>query len=110
MKEKPTFRKKPEAIIQRKIVNMLVLKGWYCMETHGNMYQWGFPDVFATHTRFGARWIEVKNPLNYSFTAAQLECFPKLCAYGSPVWILTAATPEEYNKLFAPFNWFMYLL
>ena len=88
---------------------MLTLKGWYVLETHGNMYQRGFPDLFATHTTMRQRWIEVKNPVKYSFTPAQLETFPKLCAYGSGVWILTAATEHEYAKLMQAFNWDQYL-
>lgn len=73
------------------------------------MYQSGFPDIFATHRRYGARWIEVKYKLAYSFTPAQMECFPKLCANGSGVWILTSADDDELEKLFKPSNWHYYL-
>lgn len=99
----------PEAKIQNAIVHMLRGKGWFVKETHGSMYQSGFPDVFACHSRYGQRWIEVKNPEHYVFTGAQLEDFPKLCANGSAVWVLVAATEQEYEKLFKPCNWFFYL-
>lgn len=102
-------RGRPEAKIQEAIVRMLTLKGWYCKDTHGNLYQFGLPDVFACHSRYGQRWIEVKNPLKYSFTPAQIDTFPKLCANGSGVWILVADTESEYQKLFKPTNWYMYL-
>ena len=78
------------------------------MVTHGNMYQQGFPDLFACNSRYGHRWIEVKNPKAYKFTPAQVHSFPKMCANGSGVWVLVAATEEEYMKLFEPFNWWQY--
>lgn len=104
-------KKGPEAVIQQAIIDYLAIKGWYVMVTHGNMYQSGFPDLFACHSVFGQRWIEVKKPdfKGSKFTAAQLECFPKICANGSGVWILTGATEREYNKLFKAANWWVYL-
>lgn len=99
----------PEDKIQREIIAYLQLRGWWIKVTHGNMFQSGFPDLFACHSRYGQRWIEVKNPLAYSFTSAQLEDFPKFVANGSGVWILVAATEEEYKKLFGPCNWYWYL-
>jgi hypothetical protein len=89
---------------------MLLIKGWYCKETHGNMYQSGFPDIFACHSSYRQRWIEVKCPTGSRLEASQLECFPKLCANGSGVWILSAANDWEYNKLFGPPNWVEYIM
>lgn len=106
---KKTKRGGPEAKIQEEICDMLTLKGWFVKNTHGNLFQFGLPDVFACHTRYGHRWIEVKNPVKFSFTSAQIETFPKLCANGSGVWILVAATEAEYNKIFKPYNWHLYL-
>lgn len=110
--EPKTFRNKhgPEYYIQKELKDFLTLRGWYIMETHGNMYQVGFPDLYATHYTHGPRWIEVKNPKKYAFTPAQLKCFPLLSANGTRIWILTAATEFEYAKLFQPPNWHMYLL
>jgi hypothetical protein len=101
----------PEAKIQDDLVTMLRNLGWFVKETHGSMFQSGFPDLYATHTRYGARWIEVKLPNmeGSKFTPAQLEDFPKLCANGSGVWVLTAATDSEYKKLFGKFNWWTYV-
>ena len=103
-------KKGPESKIQHAIIDMLRIKGWYVMVTHGGMFQSGFPDLYATHSSYGPRWIEVKNPVAFSFTAAQLDCFPKLVANGTRIWILTAATEEEYAKLFKDSNWYYYLL
>jgi len=99
----------PEEKIKRDIINFLKIEGWYTIVTHGNLYQHGLPDIFATHSEYRQRWIEVKNPGAYAFTKAQLEVFPKLTANGSGVWILVAATKDEYDKLFKPCNWWQYL-
>lgn len=109
LKIKP--REGPEAKIQDEIVKLLRYKGWYVKITHGNMFQSGFPDLFCCHSRYGQRWIEVKLPdmKGSHFTPAQLEDFPKICANGSGVWVLTAATEYEYEKLFQPPNWYQYI-
>jgi hypothetical protein len=106
-----TFKDKrgPEKKIQQALIDFLLVRGWYVMQTHGSMYQSGFPDLYATHVKYGARWIEVKNLLAYHFTPAQLECFPKLAANGTRIWVLVAANDSEYNKLFGPQNWHTYL-
>ncbi len=110
MKRRPPKEKRgPEAKIQLAIIMYLRGLGWHVMQTHGNMYQSGFPDLFCTHSRYGQRWVEVKNPKSYKFTPAQLEDFPKICANGSGVWVLIAATDDEYGKLFKAPNWFTYL-
>lgn len=103
-------RKGPEAKIQDEIIKFLTLRKWLVMQTHGNIYSFGFPDLYATNYIHGPRWIEVKNPLKYEFTPCQLEFFPKLSSHGTRIWILTAATEEEYAKLFQPPNWHVYLL
>jgi len=101
--------KKPESILQDKIVAMLKTHDWYARETHGNMYQSGFPDIFACHARYGIRWIEVKMSTGYKFTPAQLDVFPHFAAKGVGIWILTAATEVQYKLLFGPSNWHMFL-
>jgi hypothetical protein len=101
--------KGPEAKIQIDIVKYLRQREWFVKETHGNAFQSGFPDLFATHSKYFARWIEVKNPVSFSFTQAQYVDYPKFCANGSPIWILTAATDAEYAKLFKPANFSEYL-
>lgn len=104
-------RVKPEHVVQNQVVKMLRGHGWFVKETHGNMFQSGFPDLFACHSKWGQRWIEIKLPnmKGSKFTAAQLEDFPKLCANGSGVWILTGDSDYEYQKLFKQPNWYTYL-
>lgn len=99
----------PEALIQDKIIKALTIRGWYVRETHGNIYQNGFPDLFCCHSKYGHRWVEVKNAKHYVFTPAQVEVFPKLCANGSGVWILVSDIESELDKLHKPFNWYLYL-
>ncbi len=104
-------KKGPEKKLQEQIEAMLRIKGWYVNRTHGNMYQSGFPDIFSCHTRYGQRWVEVKLPdmQGSVFTPSQLEEFPKMCANGSGVWVLTGTSESEYDKLFKPHNWWQYL-
>lgn len=106
---KNTKRDGPEAKIQEAIIKMLKLKEWVVKSTHGNAFQFGFPDVYAGHKSYGARWIEVKNPLAYAFTKAQLEFFHQLAAVHIGVWVLVEASEAEYKKLFRPGNWHQYL-
>ena len=108
-KPKNTKKAGPERIIQDALKVMLKGRDWLVMETHGNEFQFGFPDLYCAHLRYGSRWIEVKNPKNYSFTKAQMQFFPMMSSKGVGIWILTAATEYEYNKLFMPANWYTYL-
>lgn len=97
----------PERDIQEALKLELAAAGWYVLETHGNMYQGGFADLYAAHRDYGARWIEVKNPAGYKFTPAQVENFPLFCAHGSGVWIIDG--PGQLGRLFKPSNWYQYL-
>ena len=101
----------PEAHIQEQIMKMLKGLDWLVIKLHGNLFQSGLPDLYAVHRKYGARWIEVKLPemKGSRFTPRQLEVFPLLKAHGTDVWILTAATPSEYNKLFGPGNFHIYM-
>jgi len=101
----------PEAIIQKAIILMLRQKGWFVKRVPGNAFLAGMPDLFATHKYFGIRLVEVKLPnmKGSRFTKAQLETFPKLCANGAGVWVLTADTQKEYEILKGPSNWWHYL-
>lgn len=105
------FKKKkgPEHHIQQAIIKKLRYLGWFVKETHGNMFQSGFPDLFACHSVYGQRWIEVKNPASYRFTPAQLDDFPKFSANGCGVWVLVSDSDKEINKLFREPNWSDYL-
>jgi len=111
MKAKRFGRRGPEAKIQAALIDFLHMRGWHVMVTHGNMYQAGFPDLFCCHKMYGQRWVEVKKPgmKGSRFTPSQLEDFPKICANGSGVWVLTGALETEYAKLFKPPNWWTYV-
>ena len=108
-------RQHPEAKIQKALIEYLKIRDWVVMPTHGNMFQQGFPDLYVAHFINGSRWIEVKNPKAYSFTPAQRKFFPLISEAGKchyppvGIWILVAATDEEYAKLFQPPNWHTYM-
>lgn len=98
--------------IQREWIDFLEARKWFVKPTHGSMYQAGFPDLYATHEEHGGKWIEVKLPdmEGSRFTKAQKEEFPKFAANGTPIWILTRVTEQEYRKLFnyPDGNWLEY--
>jgi hypothetical protein len=103
-------RDSEEARIQADIIRFLRQREWYVKETHGNMYQSGFPDLYCSHSMYGIRWIEVKKPKGYCFTPAQMDNFPKMCANGSGVWIMTEASESQYRfVLTKPCNWHLYV-
>lgn len=103
--------KGPEAKIVEELRNFLVVRGWFVVKMHGSQYQAGFPDLYCTHSHFGIRLVEVKDPKrgHDPFTPAQLELFPKLSANGSKIFVLTAANEEQYKLLFGPENWYQFL-
>lgn len=88
------------------------MHGWFVIEMHASTKLSGLPDIYATHSTYGVRWVEVKLPdmKGSKFTPAQMETFPKLRANGTRIWIITAATEREYQKLFKPDNINFYLL
>lgn len=96
---------KSEKEIQNDLIKFLRWREWVVMSTHGNAHQQGFPDIFCCHPRYSWRWVEVKKIKGYRMTAAQEKFFPII----KKVWILNAATFDEYDKLFHPSNWFTYL-
>jgi len=102
-------KKGPEAIIQTALIKFLREREWFVKVIHGSTFQTGMPDLYICKRRYGSRWVEVKNPLKYKFNPAQMETFPRLAAEGVGIWILTAATEREYNKLFLPPNWWTFL-
>lgn len=73
--------------------------------TQGNLFQQGFPDLYIVHVDHGQRWIDVKNPVSYTFTKAQRRKWPIWKKHGIGIWILVAPTEEEYDKLWQPPNW-----
>lgn len=94
----------PEWRIQRDLIRFLRARGWLVEVMHGNLFQKGVPDLYIAHTEHGQRWIDVKNPVAYTFTKAQRRKWPIWEKHGVGIWILVAATEEEYDKLWKPPN------
>ncbi len=101
------FRNKhgPEYVIQREFKQYLEDRQWLVERMIGNAYRIGIPDLYVCHLDYGSRWIDLKNPVAYEFTTAQRQKWPVWAKYGVGIWIITAATDEEYRKLFQPPNW-----
>lgn len=95
----------PEWFIQRDLKTYLEIEHWHVERMIGNAYQQGIPDLYCFHKKWGERWIDVKQPKKYSFTHAQKLKWPVWERAGIGIWILTAATQLEYDKLFQPPNW-----
>jgi hypothetical protein len=98
----------PEWHIQKALCQFLHDRGWVVEVMHGNAFQRGIPDLYLFHRKWGARWVDVKHPKKYSFTKAQKIKWPTWDRAGIGIWILTAATQKEYDKLFAAPNWLDY--
>jgi hypothetical protein len=98
----------PEWHIQKDLVVFLKTRGWIAEVMHGNAFQRGIPDLYVFRKDVGSRWVDVKQPKKYSFTKAQRIKWPTWHNAGIGIWILTAATQVEYDKLFAPPNWLEY--
>jgi hypothetical protein len=98
----------PELKIQRKLVKFLRERGWHVEYMLANGFQCGIPDLYCFHKKYGPRWVEVKRPEGYSFTDRQRRKFPEWERAGIGIWILTAATDDQYKFLFGPPNWRMF--
>jgi hypothetical protein len=96
---------KLELHLQRELVTFLRARGWYVERMLANAYQTGIPDLYCYHTKWRERWVEIKRPADYSFTRAQRRKWPERERAGILIWILTAATQEQYDLLFKPPNW-----
>jgi hypothetical protein len=99
----------PEWFIRRDIKEMLETRGWHVEIMHGSIFQSGIPDLYCFKREWGERWIDAKNPDDYTFTRAQRHKWPVWERVGIGIWILVAATQEEYDKLFQPPNWRSYV-
>jgi len=97
--------RQPETLIRNELITYLQPRGWYIEILYGSRFQKGVPDLFLFHREHGFRWVDVKNPRGYRLTIYQQQKWPRWEAAGLGVWILTAATDDEYAKLFAAPNW-----
>lgn len=100
---------KPESKIQSEVIDYLKIRDWFVRPVGPSAASCGWPDLYAAHKRYGPRWIEIKRPVGFSFTPAQIDTFPLLYAHGVGVWVVVAATDIEIQKLFQPPNWHYYL-
>lgn len=98
-----------EAVIQKRIIEALQIRGWECMVTHGNMFQKGFPDLYIFRRPEGSRWVEVKRPNKWRFTSAQINWFHKMAAAGIGIWVLMGHEQSEIDKLYKAPNWYLFL-
>lgn len=98
----------PEWYIQNDLIEYLEARHWLVERLVGNALQKGIPDLYIHHKEWGERWIDVKNPVSYSFTKEQKRKWPLWEQHGVGIWILTAADQAEYDKLFARPNWRKY--
>lgn len=97
-----------EEVIQNQIEKYLILRDWQVKSTYGTLYSYGWPDLYAAHKEYGPRWIEVKTPVG-RLRETQITFITDFAFVGIGVWVLQAATPEEYAKLFKPPNWQAYI-
>jgi len=98
-------RDKLEYRIQSALVKFLEIRGWLVQRMSADAFLKGFPDLFCAHKKLGTRWVEVKRPGGHALTKAQRRKWSLWDELGIGIWILTAATQEEYNKLYKPPNW-----
>jgi len=100
--------KGPEAKIQANFIRYLKVKGWHIERMIGNLLQKGIPDIYIMHPEHGERWVDLKNPHDYEFTAAQIWKWPVWEENKVGIWIITGWADEDYDKLFQPPNWRQY--
>lgn len=99
--KRPRIRKKhgPEHGIQRDVIRFLEARDWHVERMIGNAYQMGIPDLYCYHKQYGERWVDIKNPVQHEFTKSQRWKWPTWEKAGIGIWIMVAATDEEYDKL-----------
>ncbi len=96
---------KLELDIQRELIEFLRTRRWHVERMLANSYQTGIPDLFCYHAKWGTRWIADKRPVEYTFTRRQRQKWPEWERAGIGIWILTAATEQQYGVLFRAPNW-----
>lgn len=94
----------PEFFIQNDLIDYLRARGWLVERFVGNAFQFGIPDLYAWHPKWGQRWIDVKVEGKYTFTKQQKRKWPVWERAQLGIWILTGADQKNYDKLFQPPN------
>lgn len=101
--------KGPEWYIQQRIIKYLRDRQWKVKVMAAHKFMWAVPDLLASHRKEGPRFIEVKNPENFSFTDAQTQEFPQWISHGLPIYVLCEANQENYDRLFKESNLWLYM-
>jgi hypothetical protein len=97
--------RKLESRIRKKVIEHLTARGWHVERMPLNACETGTPGLYCHHQKWGQRWVEVKRPGGSSFTRAQKRKWPVWEAAAIGIWVLTAATQEQFGLLFGPPNW-----
>lgn len=97
-----------EASRQQQVIQYLQIRDWAVKQTEGTILSYGWPDLYAAHKEYGPRWIEMKVP-GGKLRETQIEFITDFERAGVGIWVLVAANPQEYAKLFRPPNWKDYL-
>ena len=101
-------RDKPEYKTKRTkndLVKYLEIRGWLTQRMSADAFLKGFPDLFCADNKWGTRWVEVRRPENHTLNKAQRRRWALWDELRIGIWVLTAATQEEFNKLYKPPNW-----
>ena len=104
---RPRFHSNPEQLLQDgEIIPFLQERGWLVEKMHGNAFQKGIPDLYCYHPGLDLhKWIDVKLPQGSTLTKAQCQKWPVWEQWGIDIYIMKAATEEEYQKIFGKGNW-----
>ena len=82
-------------------------RGWHVTKMHGNLFPKGVPDLYCTHQKFGAKWIETK-VLGKKLRASQKKIFTEWARHGTRnIWVINHC--DDYDKLFDEPNWWKYV-
>lgn len=109
-KKRKSYKRNDEEkrIRDKEIRPLLKDLGWLVEVTHGNRFMKGFPDLYLSHPTHGIRWVDVKVEGDYEYTEAQRAKWPVWHQHGTGIWIMTAGTLEQVERLFKPPNWLDY--
>lgn len=86
----------------------MAMNGWVTVKIPGGRFLQGFPDIFATHRKYGIRLIETKVPVRGKLSDSQIAMIRKLAAHGTKVYVLH--DERDYDKLFLEPNWLSFAL
>lgn len=92
----------------KRLRQYMAVREWYTVKIPGGRFLSGFPDIYATHHRFGIRLIETKIPIGGKLSDSQIAMFRKLARHGSKIYVLHDET--NYDMLFGDPNWLSFAL